>query len=524
MKIKFPSLIPLLFFCIYFFSNCTPQLAEPLKKIQATEYAAGWERLTSYPIPNGRSDDLHFFDAQTGFVINSGGYLSYTDDGGEAWEVRHKNEGTFFRCITFKNRKEGWLGTIGTDEPLLHSRDSIALYETKDGGHNWSPVEFIGPQPKGLCGLHQVNENLIVGCGRVRGPSYFIKTTDGGKTWYSYDMNHVAGSLISAHFFDESHGLLIGGTTRDKENCRSMVLETLDGGTSWDTIYLSEQIGEYPWKFSFPSREKGFISIQRNVDDGRFYHLQTEDGGKTWKEVEHSPNEYYVQGIGFVNPNIGWIGGSRTWTYETRDGGKTWKKLAGIGSGFNNFQFLEGNVAYGVGFGVYKSNNVLTDNISNAKKEYFEDGKVKSITTLQFGKKNGAAKTFYSDGNIASSGVYKNNLKNGRWKYFDEQGQLTQSVKMKNGVAKISKKDLKSFVGNYKNKDGSIRKIFIEDGQLFSQRAGGAKLVMFAETSTRFFYGFNTGVTIEFLRNGNGEVTGSRSFQNGRYSEAVKIE
>jgi len=262
-----------------------------------------------------------------------------------------------------------------------------------------------------------VNENLIVGCGRVRGPSYFIKTTDGGKNWYSYDLNHVAGSLIAAHFFDESHGLLIGGTTREKKECRSMVLETLDGGRTWDTIYLSEQKGEYPWKFSFPTREKGFISIQRNANDGRFYHLQTKDGGKTWKEVEHSPTDYYVQGIGFINENIGWIGGSRTWTYETRDGGKTWNKLGDIGNGFNNFQFLEDSIAYGVGFGVYKSNNVLTNSLS-AKKEYFDNGQLRRITPLRFGKKNGTAKTYHLNGQLASSGVFKNNLKSGTWKLY----------------------------------------------------------------------------------------------------------
>lgn len=523
MKIKFSALIPLGILCMYFFSNCTPQLAEPLQKIQDAQYSTGWERLTSYPITNGRSDDLHFFDAQTGFVINSNGYLSHTNDGGDTWEIFHENENTFYRCITFKNRQEGWLGTIGTDERDLYSKDSIALYETKDGGYNWTPVEFIGPTPKGLCGLHKVNENFIVGCGRVRGPSYFIKTMDGGKTWYSYDLNHVAGSLIAAHFFDESHGLLIGGTTREKKECRSMVLETLDGGMTWDTIYLSKQKGEYPWKFSFPTREKGFISIQRNVRDGKFYHLQTEDGGKTWKEVHHSPGYYYVQGIGFINENIGWIGGSRSWTYETRDGGKTWNKLGDIGNGFNNFQFLEDSIAYGVGFGVYKSNNVLA-NSSSVKKEYFENGNLRSSIPLKFGKKNGPAHTYYFNGQLATSGFFKNNLKSGTWKYFDEQGKLIESAKMKNGVVKVSKKKLKSFVGNYENTDGTIRKIFMEDDQMYSQRDGGSKLIMFPETKTRFFYGFNTEVTIEFLKNKKGEVTHSQSFQNGGYSKAEKID
>ncbi|MEM6963826.1 MAG: hypothetical protein AAF573_03605, partial [Bacteroidota bacterium] len=373
------------YFClalIFLGSSCTPKITAPLQKIQDQEYAVGWKKLESYPIKRGRTDDLHFFDEKTGFVINSGGYLVYTEDGGESWEVMLENKGTFFRCITFKNRQEGWLGTIGTDDPYLRSRDTTALYETKDGGKNWTPVQFIGPNPKGLCGLQKVTDDFIVGVGRVRGPSYFIKTNDGGKNWYSYDLNHIARSLIAVYFFDESHGLIIGGSTRDKDNSRSMVLETLDGGTTWDTVYISEQIGEYPWKFAFPTRDRGYISIQRNVRSGDFYHLQTTDGGKNWKEVIHSPNGYYyVQGIGFINERKGWIGGSNTFTYETSDGGKTWKKLREIGNGFNNFQFFNDSIAYGVGFGVFKNDNV-NGNTSNIKRSFYRSGHLKSTTTF----------------------------------------------------------------------------------------------------------------------------------------------
>jgi len=305
----------------FFLLSCSPKYSHYLEETQALNYTTNWSKLENYPVKYGRSDDLHFFDKSTGYVINSEGYLSYTEDGGDTWEIVHENKGTFFRCIEFKNRKEGWLGTIGTDDPYLTSKDTVSMYETKDGGLTWTPVEFIGPNPKGLCGLQKVNDDLIVGCGRVRGPSYFIKTIDGGENWTSQNLDHVAGSLIAAHFFDEDHGFLIGGTTRDKENCKSMVLETKDGGISWDTTYMSTQIGEYPWKFSFPTRERGFISIQRNVKNGTYYHLETTDGGKTWKEIIHSKDYYYVQGIGFANEQIGFMGGSRK-TYQTRNGGQ----------------------------------------------------------------------------------------------------------------------------------------------------------------------------------------------------------
>ena len=211
------------FILIVLLNSCSKELAPPLQRLQEYKYSNSWERLNAYPIKRGRTDDLHFFDPNTGYVINSDGYLVFTEDGGENWTIDHENEGTFFRCLTFKDRQNGWLGTIGTDDPHLYSRDSIPMYETHDGGKSWSLVQFIGPQPKGLCGLQKVTDQMIVGCGRVRGPSYFIKTTDAGATWYSYDLNHLAGSLIATHFFDEQHGFMIGGTTRDKVECRSLV-------------------------------------------------------------------------------------------------------------------------------------------------------------------------------------------------------------------------------------------------------------------------------------------------------------
>ena len=503
-------------------TSCSPKISPHLKKIQETKYANSWEKVQSYPVKIGRSDDLHFFDEKTGFVINSQGYLSYTEDGGDTWEIVHENEGTFFRCITFKNRQEGWLGTIGTDEPLLGSRDSIALYETKDGGTSWSPVEFIGPTPKGLCGLQKVSDDVIVGCGRVRGPSYFIKTTDGGETWYSQNLDHVAGSLIAAHFFDASHGLLIGGTTRDKKNCRSMVLETENGGTTWDTIYLSEQQGEYPWKFAFPTKEKGYISIQRNVRDGRFYHLQTNDGGKSWQEVEHTPDYYYVQGIGFANKDIGYMGGTRGKTYETRDGGITWTPYRDIGDGFNNFQFFENGSAYGVGFGVFKCENVNKTS-DQVKKQYYDSGEIKGKYAIENGKRNGLARTFHINGKVASQGFYKDNLKIKKWHFYDKEGQLIEEAKMKNGIAKISKKQLIKFEGSYKTSDGVVRKVFLKDNILHIQRNTDNPLPIIPESTSQFYYAFNSNVKIQFFTDTENNIIKAAILQNGRITEAKKI-
>lgn len=217
------------------------------------------------------------------------------------------------------------------------------------------------------------------------------------------------------------------------------------------------------------------------------------------------------------------MGGSNTWTYETRDGGESWQKLRNIGNGFNNFQTFGDSLVYGVGFGVFKNGNVSDNHNAGANTiiTYFKDGKLKSISPLKNNRINGTAKTFHPNGKLASTGFYKKNLKQGTWKYFDGNGKLINSVKIKNGIAKISKKKLQSYCGNYKTENGGFRKIFLEGNQLFSQRGEGDKLMIFPETETRFFYGFNSNIIIEFLINGKGKVTGTRN-SNGERSETAE--
>ena len=78
-------------------------------------------------------------------------------------------------------------------------------------------------------------------------------------------------------------------------------------------------------------------------------------------------------------------------------------------------------------------------------------------------------------------------------------GQLLKKVKIKNGKAKVSKKQLANYIGDYKTNNGDIRRIFMEHGQLYSQRENSSKLFIFPETDTRFYYGFDTNLTIEFI-------------------------
>ncbi|MFK7809863.1 MAG: WD40/YVTN/BNR-like repeat-containing protein [Saprospiraceae bacterium] len=335
--------------------SCNRKIKIPVNESVIKVYSSFWNELENFPETSGRNDDICFLSPSLGWAINNKGRLYKTEDGGNSWKLQLKKDDSFFRCITFADSLNGWLGTIGLNEKDLYSNDSIVLYETHDGGANWKPSVISGEYPTGLCGLQKVTDKMIVGCGRVRGPSFFVKTTDKGSTWKSVKLNEEAGALIVPHFFDEKNGIMIGGTSRDKLNSKALILSTKDGGDSWVKVFESSQLGEYCWKVVFPTRQVGYASIQRNVDDGNFHFLKTEDGGKTWVEKEYAKKHYFTQGIGFINDEIGWIGGSSSYgTYETKDGGETWISVPEFGKGLNKFQFFGDTLGYATGKRIYK--------------------------------------------------------------------------------------------------------------------------------------------------------------------------
>lgn len=523
MKNSLPNIITL-FIVITISASCNPKLSPPFDQQAKLRYSHTWKKLSNYPMQYGRNDDLHFFNPAEGFMINSEGRLFLTEDAGENWELKFsKEEKSFFRCLTFKDRQHGWLGTLGPGDNSLPSDDPVTLYETEDGGDNWSPVEFEGPYPTGLCGLQTVSESFIVGCGRVRGPSFFIKSTDGGGTWQSYDYNHLAGSLIAPYFYDEQHGILVGGTTTDKLECHSLVLETFDAGATWDTIFVSPQKGEYGWKVDFPSKDRGFISIQRNAKEGYTYYLETFDGGKTWLERKFDEGKYYVQGVGFINEKIGWLGGNPRGTKETRDGGQTWYDMIDAGRGYNNFQFFGDSVGYGVGFGVYKMEGAKP--IAHRSVDaYFENGKMKSSISYKDGRRNGSAKYYHENGKLQGTGKMKNNIRVGSWQFYKSNGTPLQKLKFKNGFVQLAPDWLNQFVGTYQINESASREIFYNKGFLFSKHSDVYRSIKLLPIShTEFILESNSRNTLEFVLDAKGKVSHQLMHVNDRSREAKLV-
>lgn len=326
-----------------------------------------WQALPNAPTTS-RHDDGFFINENLGWVVGRG-RIWKTIDGGKSWIKQFDHGDIYFRSVGFLDSLTGVAGNLGTNE-FGGQTDTNLIYRTTNGGSSWEPVNnFIGPKPRGICGLCVINDSVIVGVGRVRGPVYFLKSTDKGATWHTKSMSDYAMELMDIYFTSPDTGFVVGGNGEVNEKAHGIILHTTDGGETWSNVFTSSQLGEWCWKINFPSRNVGYVSLQR--DTGKVVNfVKTIDGGKTWQEHFFNASGYYVQGIGFLNDSVGWIGGNSTFTtFETTDGGESWHD-AHFGSRVNRIRRVNDSVAYAMGETIYKYENRSTTDIVEHKKNH----------------------------------------------------------------------------------------------------------------------------------------------------------
>ena len=302
--------------------------------------AAEWFTLPHSPSAGGgRHDDVWFTDELTGWVVNGQGEIWHTADGGNHWQ-QQAALGDYLRAVTFASPMHGWAGTLFS---------SNRLYETTNGGGTWNAVPNLPPQmPQGVCGLWAASADAVYAVGMYAMPAGILKTTSGGGSWSFLDVSNQARTLVDCYFSSANSGFAVGSVGHFPDSSRAVVLRTTDGGAVWRTQHVSSRIGEWAWKISFPSSSIGYVSVER--PSGPMIFLKTTDGGVTW--AEKSCPDSNEQGIGFLNDNVGWLGGWGSPTYTTTDGGESWEPLNFM-ENLNRIRFI-GGTAYAVGKQVYR--------------------------------------------------------------------------------------------------------------------------------------------------------------------------
>lgn len=346
-----------------------PAPAREAAKTYTLPADAKWQKLDTVAF-RGKQDDIFFLNPNLGWYVNGGGKIYKTTDGGKTWVEKWSKPGTYFRTVGFVDEKLGFAGNIGTDY-FPGVTDTTPLYQTNDGGETWSAVAGIdGPTVKGLCAIDILktqfinagvleSRTIIHAGGRVGGPTFLMRSLDGGKTWKSTDLSAHTKMILDVKFFNENEGFVMGATDANSENSNALILATKDGGATWKKVFQSNRKWELTWKASFPTRKVGYVTIQNyNPDktDSQRYVAKTTDGGETWKEIplvnEHPVRQF---GVAFADEKLGWVG-TTNGGYETTDGGVTWKYVE-LGRAVNKIRTVrdgDGFVGYAIGMDVRK--------------------------------------------------------------------------------------------------------------------------------------------------------------------------
>jgi photosystem II stability/assembly factor-like uncharacterized protein len=312
-----------------------------------------WHIPPNSPYTNSvKFDDIYFIDSLTGMSCNGDGDAYRTTDGGTTWTNVLSKPNTFFRSLVMTDALHAWVGNFGY-YPGATLTDSTAVFFTTDGGTTWNPASIPAPKPIGICGLFRIGTQHLYGVGRIQGPASFIRSTDGGTTWTYTDMAPYCGFLVDLHFTGVDTGFVIGGTDTTLSASVPLILHTLDGGASWDTVHTGPQNPEsWCWKIQFPSANIGFASIESN--QGTVQCLKTTDGGSTWSVKDITTTHFNCQGIGFINDNIGWAGGYYGYNlHETTDGGDTWTHVSD-GYNLNRIRPLSPTLLWASGKRLYR--------------------------------------------------------------------------------------------------------------------------------------------------------------------------
>lgn len=289
-----------------------------------------------------RYDDIFFINDQIGWAAGGGSARVYkTTDGGETWSELPTVFPGYLRSIKFFDENIGLLGSVTGN-----------LFRTTDGGETWVDVApDINPKPEGVCGLAIADANAIYGVGIWNDPAFVIKSVDKGLTWTYTSMSAHAYSLIDAYFFDKDHGFVTGNVTGKGGG---IVLYTDDGGATWTEKFRTNHESDRIWKIQSPDGQTFFGSIEALIEnDGvptRF--IKSEDKGQTWEMGIVSNTTYNIQAIGFIDRWHGWTGG-RNALFETENGGRTWKQIS-LGATYNRFFKINNEKAFLTGRKVYK--------------------------------------------------------------------------------------------------------------------------------------------------------------------------
>ena len=216
------------------------------------------------------SDSLHWWFG------GSGGWLGHTADGGKSWELRQPaGSAVDFRSIHAFNQQEAVAAIAG---------QPAQIYRTQDGGKRWELVHWLKDTTAFIdaIGFWNAHDGLLFGDPLSDGKMLLLQTSDGGRSWEAMPDSSrpkfypgeaaFAASGTAMHCVGDSTVVIVSGGSV------SRFWFSHNRGRSWQ-VMVNE-----PMQAGLPSQ--GAFSVTHNQADSSWLVV----GGDYLREQELSGN------------------------------------------------------------------------------------------------------------------------------------------------------------------------------------------------------------------------------------------
>jgi photosystem II stability/assembly factor-like uncharacterized protein len=311
---------------VQFLSTDTGFVISPYVIKKTTNGGGAW---STFNAPSGLvMTRLYFVNANLGFVICDQGYILKTIDGGQNWNVISTPTNSFIYSIAFPDPNIGYYGI-----------DAGRIFKSTNGGDTWS--SNVSGFVDELMSIRFKNSNVGVAVGKN---GTIFRTNNGGLNWRLSNLTAYSG-------FNNVRWL--NSTSVIASGYSDVLIRSDDEGITWhdwlipvrDSINDIQVLDSLSYFFSY----------------GTGHCMKTTDGGITWDTSMHTGSPYPLEGIFFLNNNVGYTCGQNL-VYKTVDGGDNWQlknDSINLFSSFNDIQFTSADTGFVAGdFGpLYRTTN-----------------------------------------------------------------------------------------------------------------------------------------------------------------------